>query len=154
MKRLCGYSRVVANAFQRKWKLCVAILCATILLETMTIILGYRFSAAEDEEMPEDFLTQYETYCERSLLPRGWYIMPGPSSEIIPVYGNPNDSVNLKLSSLPSPGSSPNHQRQNVVNVSDRGNVITNAGYRSSTPPSDSGLSLCSCVSSELGKCT
>lgn len=142
MKRLWGYSRVVANAFQRKWKLCITILLATILLETMTIILGgYRFSTVE--EQPEDFIIQYEAYCERSLLPRGWYIMPGPSSEIIPVFGNPNDSVKI------TPGSLPPNQN----NVLAETHVVGYGAVRSSSTPSYNGQSLCSCISPELGKC-
>ena len=147
MKRLWGYSRVVANAFQRKWKLCITILLATILLETMTIILGgYRFSPVE--EQPEDFIIQYEAYCERSLLPRGWYIMPGPSSEIIPVFGNPNDSVKLTTGTGSLP---PNQNNDNVLADTD---VVGYGAYRNSSPPSSDVQSLCSCISPELGKCT
>ena len=145
MKRMCGYSRVIANAFQRKWKCCVAFLCATILLETMTIVFGgYRIST--DEDRPEHFLTQYEAYCARSLLPRGWYVMPGPSSEIVPIYGNRNESANFMW--LPQP-------HRNLTDSDGRGAPVVSYGRGSSTPRMPStDYGLCSCVPSELGECT
>ena len=70
--------------------------------------------------------------------------MPGPSSEIVPIYGNPNESANFMWSALP-------HR-----NLSDSGGgvAVVSSGGGSSTqrmPSTDYGL--CSCVPSELGKC-